>query len=170
MRIGHGYDAHRFCENKELVIGGVKIESELGLLAHSDGDVLVHALIDSLLGAAGERDIGYNFPDNDSEYKNIDSCILLAKTAEILKNDGFEIEYADMTIIAQKPKLNPYLTAMREKMAAVLGRRKRKWDLPDAEREYQPMRYAFSEKKVRRKLIHKSTSLRRYVIPNRLSP
>lgn len=121
MRIGHGYDAHRFCENKELVIGGIKIKSELGLLAHSDGDVLVHALIDSLLGAAGERDIGYNFPDNDSEYKNIDSCILLAKTAEILKNDGFEIEYADMTIIAQKPKLNPYLTAMREKMAAVLG-------------------------------------------------
>ncbi len=121
MRIGHGYDAHRFCENKELVIGGVKIESELGLLAHSDGDVLVHALIDSLLGAAGERDIGYNFPDNAGEYKNIDSYILLEKTAEILKNDGFEIEYADMTIIAQKPKLNPYLTAMREKMAAVLG-------------------------------------------------
>lgn len=121
MRIGHGYDAHRFCENKELVIGGVEIESELGLLAHSDGDVLVHALIDSLLGAAGERDIGYNFPDSVGEYKNIDSCILLEKTAEILKNDGFEIEYADMTIIAQKPKLNPYLTAMREKMAAVLG-------------------------------------------------
>lgn len=121
MRIGHGYDAHRFCENKELVIGGVKIESELGLLAHSDGDVLVHALIDSLLGAAGERDIGYNFPDSAGEYKNIDSCILLEKTAEILKNDGFEIECADMTIIAQKPKLNPYLTAMREKMAAVLG-------------------------------------------------
>ena len=90
-------------------------------MAHSDGDVLVHALIDSLLGAAGERDIGYNFPDSADEYKNIDSCILLEKTAEILKNDGFEIEYADMTIIAQKPKLNPYLTAMREKMAAVLG-------------------------------------------------
>ncbi len=87
MRIGHGYDAHRFCENKELVIGGVKIESELGLLAHSDGDVLVHALIDSLLGAAGERDIGYNFPDSAGEYKNIDICILLEKTAEILNND-----------------------------------------------------------------------------------
>ena len=84
MRIGHGYAAHRFCENKELEIRGVKIESELALLAHSDGDVLVHALIDSLLGAAGERDIGYNFPDSADEYKYIDSCILLEKTAEIL--------------------------------------------------------------------------------------
>ncbi len=121
MRIGHGYDAHRFCENKELVIGGVKIESTLGLLAHSDGDVLVHALIDSLLGAAGERDIGANFPDTDGEYKDIDSCILLKKTADILANKGLSVEYADMTIIAQKPKINPYISAMREKMAAVLG-------------------------------------------------
>lgn len=121
MRIGHGYDAHRFCENKELVIGGVKIESTLGLLAHSDGDVLVHALIDSLLGAAGERDIGANFPDTDGEYKDIDSCILLEKTADILANKGLSVEYADMTIIAQKPKINPYISDMREKMAAVLG-------------------------------------------------
>lgn len=79
MRIGHGYDAHRFCENKELVIGGVKIESELGLLAHSDGDVLVHALIDSLLGAAGERDIGYNFPDSVAEYKTSTAASCLRK-------------------------------------------------------------------------------------------
>ncbi len=121
MRIGHGYDAHRFCESKELVIGGVHIESELGLLAHSDGDVLVHALIDSLLGAAGERDIGFNFPDNDNEYYNIDSCILLKKTADIIAEDGFEIEYADMTVIAQKPKLNPYITSMRKKIASVLS-------------------------------------------------
>lgn len=121
MRIGHGYDAHRFCENKELVIGGVKIESTLGLLAHSDGDVLVHALIDSLLGAAGERDIGANFPDTDGKYKNIDSCILLKKTADILESKGLSVEYADMTIIAQKPKINPYISAMREKMASVLG-------------------------------------------------
>ncbi len=120
MRIGHGYDAHRFCEDKVLVIGGVKIESDLGLLAHSDGDVLVHALIDSLLGAAGERDIGYNFPDTDGEYKNIDSCILLAKTRDILASKGLEIEYVDMTIIAQKPKLNPYIAKMREKLASVL--------------------------------------------------
>jgi len=121
MRIGHGYDAHRFCENKPLVIGGVQIESDLGLLAHSDGDVLVHALADAILGAAGERDIGYNFPDNDNSYKNIDSCILLKKTAEIIAGKGLAIEYADMTVVAQKPKMSPYITAMREKLAEVLG-------------------------------------------------
>ncbi len=120
MRIGHGYDAHRFCENKPLVIGGVHIESDLGLLAHSDGDVLVHALADAILGAAGERDIGYNFPDNDNSYKNIDSCILLGKTADIIAAKGLRIGYADMTVIAQKPKLSPYITAMREKLAEVL--------------------------------------------------
>ena len=121
MRIGHGYDAHRFCENKPLVIGGVHIESELGLLAHSDGDVLVHALCDAFLGAAGERDIGYNFPDNDNNYKNIDSCILLSRTAEIIASKGLEIDYADMTIVAQKPKLSPYINTMRERLAEVLG-------------------------------------------------
>lgn len=121
MRIGHGYDAHRFCDNKPLVIGGVHIESELGLLAHSDGDVLVHALCDAILGAAGERDIGYNFPDNDNNYKNIDSCILLTRTAEIIASKGLEIDYADMTIVAQKPKLSPYINAMRERLAEVLG-------------------------------------------------
>ena len=121
MRIGHGYDAHRFCENKPLVIGGVHIESELGLLAHSDGDVLVHALCDAILGAAGERDIGYNFPDNDNSYKNIDSCILLRRTAEIIAAKGLAIDYADMTVVAQKPKLSPYINAMRERLAEVLG-------------------------------------------------
>ncbi|MBR5252621.1 MAG: 2-C-methyl-D-erythritol 2,4-cyclodiphosphate synthase [Clostridia bacterium] len=121
MRIGHGYDAHRFCENKPLVIGGVHIESELGLLAHSDGDVLVHALCDAILGAAGERDIGYNFPDNDNSYKNIDSCILLRRTAEIIAEKGLAIDYADMTVVAQKPKLSPYINAMRERLAEVLG-------------------------------------------------
>ena len=121
MRIGHGYDAHRFCDNKPLVIGGITIESDLGLLAHSDGDVLVHALADAILGAAGERDIGYNFPDNDNTYKNIDSCILLGKTAEIIRAKGLEIDYADMTIVAQKPKLSPYIISMREKLASVLG-------------------------------------------------
>ncbi len=120
MRIGHGYDAHRFCTGKALVIGGVKIESDFGLEAHSDGDVLVHALIDALLGAAGLRDIGYNFPDTDGAYKNIDSCILLEKTAGMLAGRNLTLDYADMTIIAQKPKLNPYITAMREKIASVL--------------------------------------------------
>lgn len=121
MRIGHGYDAHRFCQDKPLVIGGVRIESDLGLMAHSDGDVLVHALADAILGAAGERDIGYNFPDNDNSYKNIDSCILLAKTADIIAEKGLRLSYADMTIVAQKPKLSPYIQPMREKLASVLN-------------------------------------------------
>lgn len=121
MRIGHGYDAHRFCENKKLIIGGVEVESELGLLAHSDGDVLLHALTDALLGAAGERDIGYQFPDNDNTYKNIDSSILLAKTAEILRTRNLTIEYADMTIVAQKPKISPYIEKMRVRIAEVLS-------------------------------------------------
>lgn len=120
MRIGHGYDAHRFCAGKPLVIGGVTIESDEGLLAHSDGDVLLHALTDALLGAAGERDIGYHFPPSDDAYKNIDSRILLKKTAAILKHKGFSIEYADMTVVAQKPKLSPYIDAMRTAIAEVL--------------------------------------------------
>lgn len=121
MRIGHGYDAHRFCENKQLVLGGVEIASEYGLLAHSDGDVLLHALMDALLGAAGERDIGFQFPDSDSAYKNIDSSILLEKTVEILRDKSLTIEYVDMTIIAQKPKLFPYIEKIRERIATVIA-------------------------------------------------
>ncbi len=121
MRIGHGYDAHRFCEGKPLVIGGVTVESSMGLLAHSDGDVLLHALMDALLGAAGERDIGFQFPDNDNAYKDADSAVLLKKTAEILAERGFQVEYADMTVVAQKPKLSPSIPAMRERIASVLG-------------------------------------------------
>ncbi len=120
MRIGHGYDAHRFCENKIMRIGGVEIDSPLGLLAHSDGDVLLHALMDALLGAAGERDIGYQFPDNSGEYKNIDSRILLARTRDILRGKSLTVEYADMTVIAQKPKLKPYIEPMRQEIARVL--------------------------------------------------
>lgn len=121
MRIGHGYDAHRFCEDKRLVIGGVEIEYELGLLAHSDGDVLLHALMDALLGAAGERDIGYNFPDTSADYKNADSGVLLQRTCEIIARKGLSIEYADMTIVAQKPKLSPYIEKMRERIALLAG-------------------------------------------------
>ena len=121
MRIGHGYDAHRFCENKIMRLGGVEIDSELGLLTHSDGDVLLHALMDALLGAAGERDIGYQFPDNAGEYKDIDSRILLARTRDILAGKNLTIEYADMTVVAQKPKLKPYIEAMRTEIARVLG-------------------------------------------------
>lgn len=120
MRIGHGYDAHRFCSEKPLVIGGVTIASDEGLLAHSDGDVLLHALADALLGAAGERDIGYQFPPSDDTYKDIDSRILLKDTVAILKRKGLSVEYADMTIIAQKPKLSPYIESMRTSIAEVL--------------------------------------------------
>lgn len=120
MRIGHGYDAHRFCEDKIMRIGGVEIDSPLGLLAHSDGDVLLHALMDALLGAAGERDIGYQFPDNSGEFKNIDSRILLARTRDILKGKNLTVEYADMTVVAQKPKLKPYIEPMRQEIARVL--------------------------------------------------
>ena len=120
MRIGHGYDAHRFCPDKPLVIGGVKIESDEGLLAHSDGDVLLHALMDALLGAAGERDIGYQFPPSDNTYKNIDSRVLLKEVAAILRRKGFAVDYADMTIVAQKPKLSRYIEDMRTSIAEVL--------------------------------------------------
>lgn len=120
MRIGHGYDAHRFCEDKIMRIGGVEIDSPLGLLAHSDGDVLLHALMDALLGAAGERDIGYQFPDNSGEYRNIDSRILLERTRDILRGKNLTVEYADMTVVAQKPRLKPYIEPMRQEIARVL--------------------------------------------------
>ncbi len=120
MRIGHGYDAHRFCENKPLVIGGVPIEYELGLLAHSDGDVLLHAAADALLGAAGERDIGYQFPDNDPAYKNADSLLLLQRVGAILRDKNLTVDFMDMTLIAQKPKMSPYIEAMRCNFASAL--------------------------------------------------
>ena len=120
MRIGHGYDAHRFCTDKPLVLGGVTIPSPEGLLAHSDGDVLLHALMDALLGAAGERDIGYQFPPSDDTYKNIDSRVLLREVAAILERKGLTVEYADMTIIAQKPKLSLYIDDIRTSVSDVL--------------------------------------------------
>ncbi len=121
MRIGHGYDAHRFGGDNPLVIGGTEIEYTKGLLAHSDGDVLVHALMDALLGAAGERDIGKQFPDTDDEYKNADSCVMLEKVCGMIREKDLEVEYADMTVIAQKPKLSPYIDDMRNKLASVMG-------------------------------------------------
>lgn len=121
MRIGHGYDAHRFCEGKPLVIGGVRIESSLGLEAHSDGDVLLHALTDALLGAAGLRDIGYHFPDTDPRYKNADSRVLLRDALALIREKGLEPDYCDMTVIAQKPKMAAYIEAMRQEIASVMG-------------------------------------------------
>lgn len=121
MRIGHGYDVHRFCEGDCIVIGGVKIEYCKGLLAHSDGDVLVHAICDALLGAASERDIGYHFPDNDDSFKNIDSLILLSKVNEIISNKGYFISNIDCTIVAQAPKMLNYIDSMEHNISKTLG-------------------------------------------------
>ncbi len=121
MRIGHGYDAHRFCEDKPLRMGGVTIDSPLGLLAHSDGDVVLHAVTDALLGAAGLGDIGKLYPDTDEAYAGIDSRILLRDTVARLAEKGLTVEYLDITIIAQKPKLAPYMERMKETISMDLG-------------------------------------------------
>lgn len=121
MRIGHGYDVHRLVEGRKLILGGVDIPYEKGLLGHSDADVLVHAIMDSLLGAAALGDIGKLFPDNDPSFAGIDSMLLLKKVAEVLSDNGYEIENIDSTVIAQKPKLAPYIQQMRENIAAVIG-------------------------------------------------
>ncbi|MBQ8401214.1 MAG: 2-C-methyl-D-erythritol 2,4-cyclodiphosphate synthase [Clostridia bacterium] len=120
MRIGHGYDAHRFCENKPLRMGGVTIDSPLGLLAHSDGDVVLHAVADALLGAAGLGDIGRLYPDTDQAYAGIDSRILLRDVFSRIQEKGLCVEYLDITIIAQKPKLAPYMESMKQTIAADL--------------------------------------------------
>lgn len=117
MRIGQGYDAHRFTRERRLILGGVAIDYELGLEAHSDGDVLIHALCDALLGAAGLGDIGQHFPDSGAEFKNIDSRILLRRVTDLLVSQGMKVGNVDVTIVAQAPKLSPYIDAMREKLA-----------------------------------------------------
>ena len=114
MRIGHGYDVHRTEIGKKLIIGGVHIESDFGLKAHSDGDVLIHALADAILGAAGLRDIGYYFPDTSDETLNMDSRIILRRAIELAAENGFSVDYADCTLIAQKPKMAPHIEKMRE--------------------------------------------------------
>ena len=121
MRIGFGYDSHRFEEGRALVLGGVSIPFDHSFLAHSDGDVLVHALIDALLGAAGMGDIGALFPDSDDAYKGISSVILLKETARRIREKGYEIGNADVTILAQRPKMAPYIPAMRQALAEALG-------------------------------------------------
>ncbi len=121
MRIGHGYDAHRFCEDKALRLGGVTIPHTKGLLAHSDGDVVLHAIMDALLGAAGLGDIGKLYPDTDQTYAGIDSRILLRDTAGRLAENHLAVEYLDVTIVAQKPKLAAHMAAMKEAIAADLG-------------------------------------------------
>ena len=121
LRVGHGYDVHRFAENRELVIGGVKIDFELGLLGHSDADVLLHAISDALLGAAGLGDIGKHFPDTDAEFLNIDSRILLRRVAELIKKEGYTVSNIDCTIVAQKPKLAPHIQNMKQNIAEDLS-------------------------------------------------
>lgn len=120
MRIGMGYDVHRLAEDRALIIGGVEIPYEKGLLGHSDADVLLHAVMDALLGAAAMGDIGKHFPDTDSAYKGISSLVLLEKVGELLRENGFIIENIDATIIAQAPKMRPYIDSMRENIARVL--------------------------------------------------
>lgn len=121
MRIGHGYDVHRFCEGRPLFIGGVNLPHDKGLLGHSDADVLLHAICDALLGAAALGDIGKHFPDTSEEFHNIDSKILLKRTVELIKQKGYKIENIDCTVIAQKPKLSPYIENMRECISKICG-------------------------------------------------
>lgn len=120
MRIGMGYDVHRLVEGRDLIMGGVKIPYEKGLLGHSDADVLLHAISDALLGAAALGDIGKHFPDTDPAYKGISSLLLLEKVAELLEEKGYLIENIDATIIAQAPKMRPHIDAMRENIAGAL--------------------------------------------------
>ena len=120
MRIGMGYDVHRLVPERELWLGGVKIEHELGLLGHSDADVVIHALCDALLGAACLRDIGYHFPDTDPRYKGIDSRKLLREVNRLIKEQGYTLGNCDITICAERPKINSHIPAMQEQLAACL--------------------------------------------------
>ena len=121
MRIGHGYDTHRFAAGRPLILGGVAIPHDQGLLAHSDGDVVIHALCDALLGAAALGDLGTHFPDDDSDFKDIDSRSLLRKTRTLLADKGWKLVNADITIIAEGPKLAPHIDAMRANLSTDLG-------------------------------------------------
>ena len=121
MRIGHGYDVHKLVEGRDLILGGVKIEHSLGLLGHSDADVLLHAVSDALLGAAGLGDIGRHFPDTDPRYKGADSRVLLRHVVGLIKENGYRISNVDVTMIAQKPKLKDHIPQMRANIVFDLG-------------------------------------------------
>lgn len=120
MRVGTGYDVHRLTENRKLILGGVEIPYEKGLLGHSDADVLVHAIMDAILGAAALGDIGKHFPDNDQNCKDISSIILLKKVASIIRENGYTIGNIDSTIVAQRPKVGPFIEQMRKTIASAL--------------------------------------------------
>lgn len=119
IRIGHGYDVHKLVENRKLILGGVEIPHKYGLLGHSDADVLVHSIMDAILGAMGKGDIGRLFPDTDDKYKDIDSLILLERVINIMENEKYSIGNIDCTIIAQKPKLSTFVTQMSQNIARV---------------------------------------------------
>ena len=120
IRVGYGYDVHRLVEERKLILGGVEIPFEKGLLGHSDADVLLHAVTDAMFGAAAMGDIGSHFPDTDPKYKGADSLLLLKECGELLKRAGWQVENIDSTIVAQRPKLLPYVPQMRENIARVL--------------------------------------------------
>ena len=120
IRVGHGYDVHRFAEERKLILGGVEIPYELGLLGHSDADVLIHALMDAMLGAAGLGDIGKHFPDTDDKYKGISSMLLLKEVKKLVEKEGYSLSNADITVVAQKPKLAPYIEQMKKNIALAL--------------------------------------------------
>ncbi len=120
MRVGFGYDVHALCDGRKLILGGVEIPHEKGLLGHSDADVLLHAIMDALLGAAALGDIGNHFPDTDGSFKDIDSLLLLKKTKEILEENGYLVNNIDSTIAAQAPKISPYIEKMRKNISRVL--------------------------------------------------
>ncbi len=121
IRIGHGYDVHRLTEDRDLILGGIKIPFEKGLLGHSDADVLLHAIMDALLGASALGDIGHLFPDTDEQYKGISSILLLKRVGEVLKEHGWKVGNIDATVLAQAPKLSPYREQMREMIAKTLA-------------------------------------------------
>ena len=120
IRVGFGFDVHRLVPNRAVWLGGIKFEHELGLLGHSDADVLIHAICDALLGAANMRDIGYHFPDNAGEFKNIDSKILLAKTVDLIATKGYRVGNVDATVCAERPKLKARIPEMQEVLAALM--------------------------------------------------
>ena len=121
IRVGMGYDVHQLVEGRELWMGGIKLEHELGLLGHSDADVLIHAICDAILGAANMRDIGYHFPDTSAETEGMDSKIILAKTIALIATKGYHLVNIDATICAERPKMNPNIPAMQQCMAKVIG-------------------------------------------------
>ena len=121
IRVGFGYDMHRLQEGRELWLGGVKLDYKMGLQGHSDADVLIHVICDALLGAANLRDIGYHFPDTEEKFKDAKSSLLLKKTVDLLSEQGFRVGNIDATICAEQPRLNPYIPAMKEKLAEVMG-------------------------------------------------